>query len=147
MEIWLPITQEPSLEVGDAAISTLGRRMVRARVLLVEDDEGVRRFIAESLEMLGYSVVCAAHGREGLDRLAEETPEVMIIDYAMPGLNGVEVAEAARLSVPGLPIILATGYADMEAVHKLFDPAHILKKPFQINDLDTAVRHALAEAV
>jgi len=147
VEIWLPITQEPSLEVGDAAISTLGRRMVRARVLLVEDDEGVRRFIAESLEMLGYSVVCASHGREGLDRLAEETPEVMIIDYAMPGLNGVEVAEAARLSVPGLPIILATGYADMEAVHKLFDPAHILKKPFQINDLDTAVRHALAEAV
>ena len=147
VEIWLPLTREPNLEAGEAAIATLGRRVVRARVLLVEDDEGVRRFIAESLEMLGYSVVCAAHGREGLDRLADETPELMIIDYAMPGLNGVEVAEAARAKAPGLPIILATGYADMEAVHKLFDPSHILRKPFQINDLDVAVRHALAETV
>ena len=146
VEIWLPRTTAPSPEMLDGPPAPPSRGEARARVLLVEDDAGVRRFIVESLEMLGYSVVSAAHGREGLERLADETPELMIIDYAMPGLNGVEVAEAARMRAPSLPIILATGYADMDAVYKLFDPAHILRKPFQINDLDTAVRRALAEA-
>ena len=147
VEIWLPLTQAPREEevAGPAPAADLMGAQVR--VLLVEDDEGVRRFIAESLEMLGYSVVAAAHGREGLERLEEALPELMIIDYAMPGLNGVQVAEAARARAPGLPIILATGYADMEAVHKVFDETHILKKPFQINDLHQAVRRALAETV
>jgi len=148
VEIWLPRTQAPGAPAIDSTPGPASREEeVRARVLLVEDDEGVRQFIAESLEMLGYSVVAASHGREGLERLDEETPELMIIDYAMPGLNGLEVAEAAKARAPSLPIILATGYADMEAVHKVFDPAHILRKPFQINDLDTAVRRALAEVV
>ncbi len=147
VEIWLPRTETPSFEPSLGLAAPVSREAVRARVLLVEDDEGVRQFIAESLEMLGYSVVAASHGREGLDCLDDETPELMIIDYAMPGLNGLEVAEAARARAPGMPIILATGYADMEAVHRLFDPTHILRKPFQINDLDTAVRRALAEVV
>ena len=148
VEIWLPVTEAPSHEGFDGAPPPPPtREEVRARVLLVEDDEGVRRFIAESLEMLGYSVVSASHGREGLERLDDETPELMIVDYAMPGLNGLEVAEAARARAPSLPIILATGYADMEAVRRVFDPAHVLRKPFQINDLDTAVRRALAEVV
>ena len=147
VEIWLPLTAAPAEAAAGPTVAPASRDDARARVLLVEDDEGVRRFIAESLEMLGYSVVSASHGREGLERLEDELPELMIIDYAMPGLNGVEVAEAARSRAPRLPIILATGYADMEAVHKAFDPARVLRKPFQINDLDTAVRRALAEAV
>jgi CheY-like chemotaxis protein len=145
VEIWLPLTQAPREQDVGAAPAPAEQGGARARVLLVEDDEGVRRFIVESLEMLGYAVVAAAHGREGLERLEDAMPELMIIDYAMPGLNGVEVAAAARARAPSLPIILATGYADMEAVHKLFDAAHILRKPFQINDLDVAVRRALAE--
>ena len=147
VEIWLPRTDKPDPGFSEVPSPPAIREEVRARVLLVEDDEGVRQFIAESLEMLGYSVVSASHGREGLERLGDETPELMIIDYAMPGLNGLEVAEAAKARAPGLPIILTTGYADMEAVHRVFDPAHILRKPFQINDLDTAVRRALAEVV
>jgi len=147
VEIWLPLTAQPAeVEVVGVAPS-LGRSETRARVLLVEDDEGVRRFIADCLEMLGYAVVAASHGREGLERLGDAIPELMIIDYAMPGLNGVEVAEAARVLAPRLPIILATGYADMEAVHKVFDAAHILRKPFQINDLNLAVQRALAKVV
>ena len=147
VEIWLPLTAQPAeVDVVDVAPS-LGPTETPVRVLLVEDDEGVRRFIADCLEMLGYAVVVASHGREGLERLGDAIPELMIIDYAMPGLNGVEVAEAARALAPNLPIILATGYADMEVVHKVFDAAHILRKPFQINDLSLAVQRALAEVV
>jgi len=147
VEIWLPLTAQPAEAEVVGVAPLLSPTETRARVLLVEDDEGVRRFIAECLEMLGYAVVVASHGREGLERLGDAIPELMIIDYAMPGLNGVEVAEAARVLAPSLPIILATGYADMEAVHKVFDAAHILRKPFQINDLNLAVQRALAEVV
>ena len=147
VEIWLPLAARPMTGPAESRPAAASDAVARARVLLVEDDDAVRRYIAESLEMLGYSVVSATHGWEGLEQLENQMPEVMIVDYAMPGLNGVEVAEAARARAPGLPIILATGYADMEAVHKVFDPARILQKPFQINELDAAVRTALADAV
>ena len=119
----------------------------QALVLVVEDDPGVRRFIVDSLQMLGYAVIEACDGRQGLERLSAERPELLIVDFAMPGLNGVEVAAKARGLAPEMPIILATGYADMEAVYKVIDPDHVLRKPFQIDDLERAVRGALVGAV
>ncbi len=144
-EIWLPAA--PPLDPRDAATAAAPARhgAPRERVLVVEDDDGVRRFIVECLEALGYTVIPASHGREGLDRLEAERPDLMIVDFAMPGLTGVEVVTEARRHAPALPIILATGYADMEAVSKVVDAARVLRKPFQINDLETAVRAALAE--
>jgi signal transduction histidine kinase len=116
---------------------------LQERILVVEDDEGVRRFIVDCLQSLGYSVSEAADGEEGLERIRLERPELLIVDFAMPGLNGVEVVNEARLAAPGLPIIMATGYADMDAVQKVVDPSHVLRKPFQIGDLESAVRTAL----
>ena len=96
---------------------------------------------------LGYAVAEATGGQEGLERLSASPPELMIVDYAMPGMTGAEVVTEARRRVPGLPIILATGYADMDAVDKVIDSDRVLRKPFQIADLETAVRTALAEPV
>ena len=146
MEIWLPVA--PAEIDRQVTPSNRGhpRRGALQRVLVVEDDAGVRRFIVECLEMLGYAVTEASHGREGLERLGLDRPELLIVDFAMPGMNGVEVVTEARSLAPGLPIILATGHADMEAVHKVISPDHVLRKPFQIDDLETAVRSALAEA-
>ena len=67
----------------------------------------------------------------------------MIVDYAMPGMSGVEVIKAAREVAPRLPIILATGYADMEAVYGVIAPENVLRKPFQISDLSTAIGRVL----
>jgi signal transduction histidine kinase/ActR/RegA family two-component response regulator len=143
--IWLPVAGEQAPESEATVILTHAGVGGRERVLVVEDDPGVRRFIVECLEMLGYAVTEAAHGREGLARLGETVPDLMIVDFAMPGLNGVEVVNAARVTAPNLPIILATGYADMEAVHKVIDPERVLRKPFQIDDLERAVHRAMAE--
>jgi len=118
----------------------------RERVLVVEDDEGVRRFIVECLQSLGYTVCEASDGVEGLESIRADPPELLIVDYAMAGLTGVEVINEARRTAPGLPIILATGYADMDAVHRAIDPNRVLRKPFQIGDLEVAVRGALAAA-
>jgi signal transduction histidine kinase/ActR/RegA family two-component response regulator len=144
VEIWLPVAG--ALAAQEVAASAAGpRNATHERVLVVEDDPGVRRFIVECLQMLGFAVSEASHGREGLDMMGAERPDLLIVDFAMPGMNGVEVVTAARQRAPDMPIILATGYADMEAVEKVVDPERVLRKPFQIDELEAAVRTALAE--
>ena len=112
---------------------------------MVEDDEGVRRFIVDCLQTLGYAVTEASHGQEGLDQLRTELPKLLIVDFAMPGLNGAEVVSETRTFAPDLPIILATGYADMDAVGQVIDLSHVLRKPFQIADIERAVQAALTQ--
>jgi len=144
VSVWLPVA-EATHEVETVGQGAAAPRPARhERILVIEDDPGVRRFIVECLQSLGYAVDEASHGREGLSRLRAARPELLIVDFAMPGMNGVEVVNAARAAAPGLPILLATGYADMEAVHRVVAPEQVLRKPFQIRDLENAVRGALA---
>jgi CheY-like chemotaxis protein len=100
--------------------------------------------MVECLEMLGFAVIEAAYGLEGLSRLEASLPALMIVDFAMPGMNGAEVVAEARRRAPDLPIILATGYADMDAVDKVIGSDRVLRKPFEVGELESAVRAALA---
>ncbi len=88
----------------------------RQRVLVIEDDAEVRRAIVESLSMLGYVVSEAGDGAAGLSALSAASHDLLVVDYAMPGLNGAEVIAKAREMVGDTPVILATGYADMAEV-------------------------------
>jgi signal transduction histidine kinase/ActR/RegA family two-component response regulator len=140
--IWLPLASPPSA-VTDLPADAPHAQRGQGRILVIDDDAGVRRFIAECLEMLGYQVSQADSGQAGLARLGSEAPDLLIVDYAMPGMNGVEVIQMARARAPNLPIILATGYADMDAVDKVIGLGRVLRKPFRIDDLQSAVHDAL----
>jgi signal transduction histidine kinase/ActR/RegA family two-component response regulator len=84
-----------------------------ARLLLVDDDTLVREVLAGQLEELGYRVTRAHSGPGALARLdAGETPDIMITDYAMPGMNGAVLLAEARRRRPRLPVLLLTGFAD-----------------------------------
>jgi signal transduction histidine kinase/ActR/RegA family two-component response regulator len=146
VSIWLPLTA-PTGEVGveSAADDRLFGPESGERILVVEDDDGIRRFLVECLEMLGCEVIQAANGMEALERLASATPDIMIVDFAMPGMNGAVLTAMVRKRLPELPIIIATGYADMDAVDKVVAADRVLRKPFKINDLAAAVRAALAD--
>jgi signal transduction histidine kinase/CheY-like chemotaxis protein len=145
IEIWLPLTDPvaPAPELAAPRVVHVGNE--RERVLVIDDDDGVRQFIVDGLEESGFAVIASANGADGLTALRETTPDLIIVDYAMPGMNGVEVVTEARRHRPSLPIILATGYADMDAVHAVIDPGRVLRKPFRIDELNAAVRAALAE--
>ncbi len=145
IEIWLPST-EP-IETAPTAEASAGTAHgnKRERVLVIDDDEGVRQFIVDSLEECGYAVVASSNGADGLRSLQDVPPDLVIVDFAMPGMNGVEVVNEARRHLPSLPIILATGYADMAAVDAVVDPSRVLRKPFRVDDLNAAVRAALAD--
>jgi signal transduction histidine kinase/ActR/RegA family two-component response regulator len=114
-----------------------------SRILVVEDDAEVRRVIVECLSIIGYQVTEAANGTEGLAALQTVKPDLMVVDYAMPDMTGAEVISQVRQLVGDLPVILATGYADMAAVERLAGRPMILRKPFDIAALGDAVSHAL----
>ncbi len=113
---------------------------------MVEDDADVRRVIVECLSLIGYKVTEAANGTEGLAALSANKPDLLVVDYAMPDMTGAEVISQARQLVGDLPVILATGYADMAAVERLAGRPRILRKPFDIAALGDAVSEVLTAA-
>jgi CheY-like chemotaxis protein len=100
------------------------------------------------LEGLGHVVLGAASGEEGLERLAGWRPDLALIDFAMPGMNGADTARAARELQPGLPIVFVTGYAESGQLEAALGAnAPVLRKPFAIAELAAAVEaNAVREA-
>jgi signal transduction histidine kinase len=143
VEIWLRVADAPALphEVEQRN----GPRLAQAgaRILVVEDDNLVRQSMVESLEALGYHVTPAGDGEAGLRELQRERPHLMITDYLMPGMTGAELVRRASIDYPGLPMIISTGYADMEAVDKVIGDNFVLRKPFELSDLANSVDKAL----
>jgi signal transduction histidine kinase/ActR/RegA family two-component response regulator len=115
-------------------------------ILVVEDDHDVRRVIVECLSLIGYKVTEAANGHEALTQLAAGKPDLLVVDYAMPDMTGAEVISEARKRVGDIPVIMATGYADMAAVERLAGRPRILRKPFDIAQLGDAVSSVLDAA-
>jgi CheY-like chemotaxis protein len=103
------------------------------RVLVVDDDEDVRRILKTVLEPRGLIVVTAADGREALDRLREQTYAVVILDMMMPHVDGFQVLGVLQSgTLPFAPVVLVLSGAGQTVLDRL-DPQHIhgiVKKPF-----------------
>jgi CheY-like chemotaxis protein len=115
-------------------------------ILVVDDDPDVRGFIVEALEEQGYVVREAADGREGIAEVEREAPDLIVLDFIMPGLSGADVARHARTRRPDQPILFVSGYSETEAVKRAAPDAPLLAKPFRADALQKAVRGALAPA-
>jgi PAS domain S-box-containing protein len=133
--LWLPQTDS----VGDAARPAAQhdpcvQREAAGRVLLVDDDAIVRLALAEHLADIGCAVTQAADGLCALAHIdAGATVDLMVTDFAMPGMNGLTLIEEARRRLPSLPVILLTGFADTGVRESLADgalrDALLLQKP------------------
>jgi len=115
-----------------------------ATVLVIDDDEDVRQFIAASLEEYGHEVIEAADGVDGIERFGATQPDLVVIDYIMPGLSGAEVAAHIVATKPGQPILFVSGYNETDQIRRVAPDANILAKPFRAATLEDAVRAALA---
>lgn len=121
-----------------------------ARILVAEDDTGVRLLVARALRLDGHEVVLAEDGEMAIDILAEENGlfDLVLSDIRMPAMTGIELAHAAHGAFPDLPILLMTGYADQrEAAEDL--SAFILgvvDKPFTLAEIRARVAEALTMA-
>jgi CheY-like chemotaxis protein len=115
-----------------------------ATILVVDDDADVRRMLVASLDSLGHRVLEAEDGPAGLTALDKYGADLMIVDFAMPGMNGAEVASLARQRWPELPILIASGYADTGAIESAIGKdAFVLRKPFRVGDLQAALEEVL----
>jgi PAS domain S-box-containing protein len=120
------------------------RPTVPMSVLVIDDDPDVRGFIVETLEEQGYEVRQASDGRTALAELERSRPDLVILDFIMPGMSGAEVASRIRAEVPGQPILFVSGYSETEAVKRTAPDVPLLTKPFRADALHKAVRGALA---
>lgn len=117
------------------------------RVLLVDDDGAVRRVTAELLEEIGYTVVQADSGRSALRLIDQDQRalDLMIVDFAMRGMNGVDVAREFAARRPDTPILFVTGYAELDALVGV-EPDRIVRKPLRPDDLAAKAHRALCGA-
>ena len=114
-------------------------------VLVVDDDRQVRRFVTESLRSLGYRILEADSGTAALSLLdAEQHVDLMVADFAMPGMTGAELACKALERRPGLRVLMVSGYADTAAIAASLGEIRLLRKPFDLAELGTAVAEVLA---
>jgi DNA-binding NarL/FixJ family response regulator len=86
----------------------------------------------------------ASDGRKGLKAIAQDRPDLVIVDFIMPGLSGAEVASRILKEQPDQSILFVSGYSETEAVRRVAPNAPLLTKPFRAEALDKAVRRALA---
>ncbi len=132
-----------------AALPTTGPLAGSARpalVLLVEDDANVREMVHESLVELGLRVLTAQDGDSGLEQLrAHADIDLLVTDVGLPGLNGRQLADAARAAHPGLKVLLMTGYAESAARGSGFldSGMELIVKPFALDVLAMRVRRML----
>jgi len=116
-------------------------------VLVIEDESTLRELIAESLRDAGYRIVSADDGAGGLDILESgESIDLLITDVGLPGgMNGRQVADAARVTRPSLKVLFITGYAEGVAVGngRMEDGMEVLTKPFDITSLASKVRRMM----
>lgn len=117
-----------------------------ARILITEDEDSLRSFVARALRMDGHETVEAADGAEGLEALNDGRFDLLLSDIRMPVMDGIELTHKAAAAHPGLRILLMTGYAEQreradDLAAKIVD---VVSKPFSLPDIRTAVARALA---
>ncbi|TAA23262.1 response regulator [Pseudoxanthomonas winnipegensis] len=119
------------------------------RVLLVDDNELIREMAADVLADEGMQVVQAGDAEQGLDQLrAQPGFDLLLTDVRLPGMSGRDLADAARVLTPALPVIFMTGYAEeaLERPDFLGPGMQLLRKPFSLADLMAMVRGCLPQA-
>ena len=143
VKVYLPRATPTGLEASPRSTEAIQPHRKGALILLLDDDEAVRDITASMLRELGYLVLAVGSGGAALDLLERnDSVDLALLDYAMPGMNGVEVAKQIHSKFPSLPILFITGYADKSALGEIGD-ARIIKKPFVTDELANKVRAAL----
>ena len=146
VRVYLPRSKERRQHSGPAsyepAPEPLGQVRGR-RVLVVDDDPPVREITATMLRTMGAEVVEAGSGGAALELLEGEPFDLVIMDFAMPGMNGAELEMTCRRKWPYLPVLFVTGYADLTALSAISDE-RIVQKPFRGGELQRKIGRLLA---
>jgi PAS domain S-box-containing protein len=144
--LYLPRHRGRTLQSDDAAthLTAIPQAEDGETVLVVDDEPTLRMLVTETLQELGYAAVEVADGSAALQVLESGTRvDLLVTDVGLPGMNGRQLAEAARAARPGLRVLFITGYAHNAAIGygAILDPGmEIITKPFALDALATKIR-------
>lgn len=119
-----------------------------ARVLVIEDRHNIRKFVSINLSARGYLVEEAADGREGLEKLRRNRPDVLLLDIKMPRMSGLDVLKAMARDpqLRSIPVIVMTASsANLDDGHQYDNVEQILVKPLSVPDLVSMVGEVLSK--
>jgi two-component system, cell cycle sensor histidine kinase and response regulator CckA len=144
--VFLPLTMEKAPSMLHEPINVT-KEDHKGTVLLVDDDKTVLTVSRALLSHLGYTVLVATSGNEGVEVVKKHKDEVVLVlsDFAMPGLNGMETLQVLRRMVPNLPMVLISGYSEEQVMDDKYleKPDFFLKKPYDIGSLQDAIEYSL----
>jgi len=119
----------------------------KSRVLVVDDEEEIRKILSRILEKEGFEIITASDGEQAMQKICFDTPDAVLLDVRMTGLNGMEVLKKIKAIDDNLPVVLVTAYAEThQAVEAMKEGAYdYLAKPFDNNEVVWITSRALAE--
>jgi signal transduction histidine kinase/ActR/RegA family two-component response regulator len=150
LKVYLPrFIRDETRQSSDVLSATAAQpRGSGETILVVEDDEGVRRASVEALRDMGYEVMEAADAMEGVRLVVDQGGiDLLFTDVGLPGgVNGRALADAARNARPGMRVLFTTGYTRNAILHNgVLDPGvHFIAKPFNLTALAAKIREVLA---
>ena len=121
-------------------------QQAKSTVLVVDDDEDMRHVYSAGLGRVGYRVITAATGTDGLRAARDEHPDVIVLDLSIAGADGWEVVRCLKASqkTGDIPVLLVTGYSNLANRARAEGCAGYLTKPIRLDTLRTAVASVLA---
>jgi CheY-like chemotaxis protein len=145
VKLILPLAEQPPAQQIVPVPRSASKPDRRVTALVVDDDADVLETLSALLDQLGVGVRRASGGAAALAVLDGFEPDLLLVDFAMPEIDGADVARAAQRKYPDVPIVFVTGYSDSEAIERSAGRnALVLRKPFRESELHAAVARALA---
>lgn len=120
---------------------------MNAKLLVVDDQMGVRRLLFEAFKEEGFAVELAASGQEALEKVKADMPVLILMDMKMPGMNGLETLHEIKKITDDVLVIMMTAYGELEIVAEAMKLGikEYVTKPFDINELRGLVKKVIAE--
>jgi DNA-binding response OmpR family regulator len=115
------------------------------RILVVDDEEGIRQLYKEELEDEGYEVELAERGEEALEKISKAKPDVVILDLKMPGMGGLEVLERIREQDKDLPVVISTAYGEYKSDLTTWASDAYIVKSADLTELKRVIRGFLEQ--
>lgn len=111
-----------------------GGGLMQGKILIVDDQKGVRRLLEELFKKEGWQIAMASDGKEAITKVEEFLPDIILMDVKMPNMNGLEASQVILEKYGDIPIIMMTAYGEIEVVKKALDAGvkKCITKPFDI---------------
>lgn len=115
------------------------------KILLIDDEESIQIIYKEEFEEDGYQVISALDGEEGLRKFLSDSPDIVILDIHMPGLNGIEVLRQMKVINSSVPVILSSAYQEYQRDLGTWASEEYVVKSGNLDGLKAAVKRLLSE--